>query len=352
MRPLKVLHIANRGEKKQSRQFYSFQHKVNNGLVRNGHNVLWFSDRDIARGLNPLRSQKLGKKACNRELIDVSGHFKPDVLLLSQADLISAETISTIRTHNPSLRVAQYNIDGLITRNNLNKIHSKAEVVDFTFMTTAGEALKRAAGNGSGAAFIPNPVDPSVEINKAYLSDHLPIDVFFAGRLSDMSDDTDIRNSIGRLTYDLPALNIKISRSLWGANYIDCLGRSRMGLSLSTLPGHYTAEDAGVLEMCSSDRISHYMGNGLLTISNRIFGMSRLYGEECLVEVDSYDSLVRAIEQMMEEPESCKKIARAGHEKVMAHFNARLVAQFMIEVLLEGGARTPYAWPTEVWRSP
>lgn len=60
MKPLRILHVANRAEKSLGARYYAPQYKFNNGFVRNGHDVLWFSDRDIARAASVFRSQKGG----------------------------------------------------------------------------------------------------------------------------------------------------------------------------------------------------------------------------------------------------------------------------------------------------
>ena len=57
-------------------------------------------------------------------------------------------------------------------------------MTDATFVTTGGAALKRFSHANNVSAFIPNPVDPSVEDLRNFERDDLAYDVFFAANAS------------------------------------------------------------------------------------------------------------------------------------------------------------------------
>ena len=46
---MKILHVSNFVQKHNGRLYWNMPFRINNGLTRLGHNVLSFSDRDIAR---------------------------------------------------------------------------------------------------------------------------------------------------------------------------------------------------------------------------------------------------------------------------------------------------------------
>ena len=46
---MKILHISNFVQKHDGRLYWNHCFKINNGFIRNGLNVLSFSDRDIGR---------------------------------------------------------------------------------------------------------------------------------------------------------------------------------------------------------------------------------------------------------------------------------------------------------------
>ncbi len=56
--------------------------KINNGFIRNNHEVFWFSDRDIARCSNVFLTRKMGVSASNRKFLQVCRNFQPDVYVL------------------------------------------------------------------------------------------------------------------------------------------------------------------------------------------------------------------------------------------------------------------------------
>jgi hypothetical protein len=350
MKPLKILHVANRAEKKYGKLFYSFPYKINNGLVRNGHNVIWFSDRDISRALAPIKSQKLGKSACNKALIEFCRNFRPDIILFGHADIITAETIDRIRSEQGQIRVGQYNIDALFVPSNIKNIHSKADVVDMTFVTTDGNVLSRVAKGRSSAAFVPNPVDSSIEVHKNFESDRLPVDVFFAGQISHLSASDDLRNSLTRLPNDLPEMKIAIHHSIWGDDHQQALGQAKIGLSLSTVPAVISELDKETFFLYSSDRISQYMGNGMLTITDRIFEMQKLYGEGTLIEVRDYKELIEKILYFMQNTTSACNIAREGWRVAHQYFNEKLVVRYMVDALTGGSCSGGYKWSTKIWK--
>ena len=44
---LRIVHITNLNERHDGRLFFNSGRRINNGLIRMGHSVLEFSDRDI-----------------------------------------------------------------------------------------------------------------------------------------------------------------------------------------------------------------------------------------------------------------------------------------------------------------
>lgn len=82
MYPLKIVHATNRAEKKNARAVYALPYKINNGLVLDNHNIIWFSDRDIARAEAFIPAPKFGRHRCNDRLVEFCRNLEPDLLLL------------------------------------------------------------------------------------------------------------------------------------------------------------------------------------------------------------------------------------------------------------------------------
>ena len=80
--------------------------RLNNGLIRLGHNVISLSDRDI---INYSKSFKdpTGSKYLNNLISETIHNFKPDLLILGHTDKISNETLLE-QNQNINLTIAQW----------------------------------------------------------------------------------------------------------------------------------------------------------------------------------------------------------------------------------------------------
>src|SRR5690606_29628962 len=139
--PMRIVLVGNFNEKRAGANFYATVRKLANGFVRNGHQVMSFSDRDVAREASKWGIGRAGDSHANERLIELCANFRPDLLVLFHADKIANETVRELRRRLPALRVCVVNIDALFLPENVARIHRFAEVADMTFITTAGERL-------------------------------------------------------------------------------------------------------------------------------------------------------------------------------------------------------------------
>jgi glycosyltransferase involved in cell wall biosynthesis len=351
--PMRILHVSHQQLKYLGARNYFFPVRINNGFIRNQHEVYWFSDRDVARCSNIFGTRKMGVKACNRKLLEVCRNFQPDVIALSSADIIHPDTLVQARKVLPNVAIFQYYIDALFYESNLRNARSKAEVVDWTFVTTAGPILKQLAGARSRVAFIPNPVDPSIDVHHCHERSDQPYDVFFAGHMDKRMDTHDLRG----LAYDLirermPDIHCAFyghgqSKSLFGAEFLRALGNAKIGLNFSLRVPGAVSGPGGNIYMYSSDRVGLYLGNGLLVFSTQAFSLSELYGDEALVEVEGPDDFIDKLRFYVENDGERRRIARNGYELGHREFNERLVSEYMLETALDLPFSHPYRWPAE-----
>ena len=111
---MKIFHVANfswfsaKGKRADNlARYYATDRKISNGLIRNGHCVWDFSYRDTARHLSPLaKSKQWGAKSMNDALIMQARAFVPDIILLGHAELITPQTLATLRRHLPDAKIA------------------------------------------------------------------------------------------------------------------------------------------------------------------------------------------------------------------------------------------------------
>lgn len=346
---MKILHVANRAEKYKANRYYGLPYKMNNGFVRNGHCVYWFSDRDIARANALLPSRKFGQKAANRVLLEVCEHFRPDAVVIAHADVIGNQTLAAIKSRY-GVPIIQYNIDPF-HEHNISILKSRNGFVDCNVMTTGGSVLKRYAEKGTRYAFMPNPVDPSIDCLENFRHADLAMDAIFVGQTENFVVESDLRTKIPRLVEDLPGLAIGLKNGVWGHSYLELLATVKMGLNLSIFvsPEGESDGDGSHHYLYSSDRISQYLGNGLLTFAEKRFCLGEVYGPDCIEEVGGYEELKDRLQYFARHDDLRRKRAENSWRRTHAEFNERLVAQYLLEVGLGGTYSHPYCWPTQVW---
>ena len=123
------------------RLFFNTGRRLNNGFIRLGHSVLGFSDRDIQKYYKSINDLK-GAKTLNNKLKKTCYNYKPDLIILGHADLISADQIAELKEDYPNARFGQWFLDPLNRRGpdyerNKERILNKIKVVDSTFLTTS-----------------------------------------------------------------------------------------------------------------------------------------------------------------------------------------------------------------------
>ena len=77
----KIMHITNLNERFDGRLHYNTGRRLNNGFIRNGHNVLTLSDRDIIHNYKSIKDFS-GKQTLQNKIIEAFNNFKPDIVIL------------------------------------------------------------------------------------------------------------------------------------------------------------------------------------------------------------------------------------------------------------------------------
>ena len=75
------MHITNFNDRFDGRLHYNTGRRINNGLIRNGHNVLSLSDRDIIHN-NKKFNDLSGNSSLQTKIINSFNNFKPDLIIL------------------------------------------------------------------------------------------------------------------------------------------------------------------------------------------------------------------------------------------------------------------------------
>ena len=344
---LRILHITNFNERLDGRLFFNTGRRINNGFIRLGHSVLGFSDRDIQKYYKSLGDLK-GAKTLNDKLKKTCYNYKPDLIILGHADLISAQQISELREDYPNTRFGQWFLDPLNKKGpdyerNKKRILDKIDVVDASFLTTSPDALNFLKNKKS--FFIPNPSDSSFEILNNY-KNPCNVDVFFAlshgvhrGVLKSGKTDDRITflNKLVSTTPDIKfdIYGIKKVQPIWADHYFKTIQNAKMGLNLSR---------GDAIKYYSSDRITQIIGNGLVCLIDEKTQYNNFFNSNEMVFYKNVSDLSEKIIKISKDEKLRKKIAKNGKKKYMKYFNSDLVAQYIINKTLDINMKTKNYW--------
>jgi glycosyltransferase involved in cell wall biosynthesis len=328
---LKIIHITNFNERHNGRLFYNTGKRINNGLVRLGHSVLEFSDRDILsnhRKFNDLN----GSKYLNKKLLTVIGNYTPDLIILGHADLIDVKTLKTIKKYYPQTKISQWFLDRMDSnwKSNKKRFLNKIDLMDGSFCTTDPSILK--FPKKKLIYYMPNPVDESFEKLNNYKNKNLKSDVFFAmshgvhrGVLKRGKFD-ERENFLKKLTNKLPNIKFDIygiedKQPIWADNFIKAISQSKIALNLSQgrSSRYYT-----------SDRFAQLIGNGLLVLIDKKTRYSDFLNKDEIVIYSDINDLSKKIEKYSNNDALRQKIAKKGRDKYFKFFNSTIVAEFII----------------------
>ena len=345
---LRVLHITNFNERLDGRLFFNTGRRINNGLIRLGHSVLGFSDRDIQKYYKSLRDIK-GSKTLNEKLRKTCYNYKPDLIILGHADLISSDQIGELKDDYPDTRFSQWFLDPLNKNGpdferNKDRIMDKIKYMDASFITTCPSALKFLPNNKKNY-YIPNPADDSFETLNNF-NKNCNIDVFFAlshgvhrGVLkTGKTDDrikflTHLTNITPNVKFDIYGLN-KV-QPIWADHYFKTIENAKMGLNLSR---------GAPIKYYSSDRITQIVGNGLVCLIDEKTQYKNFFSKNEMIFYKNTNDLSEKIIKISNDEKLRKKIAKAGKDKYLKYFNSTKVAEYIIEKTLDIKSNKRFFW--------
>ena len=328
---LKIIHITNFNERHNGRLFYNTGRRINNGLIRLGHSVLEFSDRDIVSNHRKLNDFN-GSKFLNKKLLSVIGNYTPDLVILGHADLIDIKTLKLIKEYYPSIKFSQWFLDKMDSNwiSNKKRFLDKLDIMDANFCTTDPSVLK--FPKKKSIYYIPNTVDQSFEKLKNYKFKNLKNDVFFAmshgvhrGILKKGKFDKR-ENFLKKLTKKLPNIKFDLygidnKQPIWADNFIESISQSKIALNLSQ--GHNA-------KYYSSDRIAQLIGNGLLVLIHEKTKFGDFFNKDEIITYKNINDLSKKIEKYSMDDALRQKIAKKGRDKYFKFFNSTIVAEFII----------------------
>lgn len=339
---MRVLHIAYQQLRRYGQTRVSWAQKLSFGLIKNDHYLQTFSDRDIAAFEAPLGIRDLGVGKANKRLLEMVDAMEPDLVIAGHCDMITNDTLKTIKGLYPNAVVAHCNNDPLFVPSNVERIKSRASVVDAVFVSTGRRELRQFEGIGARLYHMPNPVDPSVECLNNAERDDLDIDLLFC---SNATEFTQRLQMVGRIK-DVVAgeMNFKTYGSfgespVWGRDYDRALARTRMGLNLNRQEGDY---------WYSSARMAQLAGNGILQFTHSGPRFDELLPAESAVYFDDEADLLAKVREFHHDDNKRKAWAGRCRDFFHREINSRLYAQYIVEASMGVPFSHDYVWARDI----
>ena len=331
---IKILHIFNRAEKIGGRiYFISTGKKLENGLIRLGHDVEGLSDRDIINYNNAFR----GKDVLNKLFLEKSLYYRPDLILMGHVHSIRNETYREIRKINKNLIISQWYEDNLSSNcpdylKNMNSLKTNFENIDNFFISTHPDDVTSKV-NGVNYQFLPTPIDKNIERLNIYKKKNYTHDVFFAmshgvNRGNIKSGKVDEREAFIRkviqsnknIKFDI--YGFKQRNPVWSESFYNAISNSYMAININRGKSK---------KYSSSNRIGSLMGNGLLTFMDAEKKFQDFFNDNEMIFFNNVKELTEKLNYYKRNPNKAKKIAMNGQKKYFKLFNGTDVANYIVK---------------------
>ena len=330
MSVLKILIVGNFTDKPKREWYLGDQYALMHGLIKLGHCVINFGDRQYAH-----HYWYRSRKKTNQHFLQLVRDFKPNVIFFIHADKITLETCLSIKEFLPQCKLIQWNVDALWLDHNRQRILKYHQAMDTSFVTTAGTLLEDLQKQSPHIAFVPNMVDENIHYHhndKKTSMDALYDIIFTIGAGHDQRNFTDFEgngDAFATLLYEKLPQHIRkyfagshYHPNMIGSAYDNILSQSIMGINISRY-GHYY--------LYSSNRLAHLMGNGLLAFVDSNNGLQDLFNDNEMIFVSSQHELCDKIVFYAKHDVQRQKIAHLGKKAYHKYYNSKIIADYMLK---------------------
>ncbi len=345
LKPLRILLVANLDRRRLHATFYNVDSKLHTGLLRAGHHVIAFSDRDVSREASPLvLSSRFGGIAkMRRRLIQTASHYRPDLVLFGHVDRVDATTMRAIRKGVPEAVLAQFNVDAVFNAHSMKRFCARMREVDISFITTAGLGSLSLPERRCGPVhFFPNPVDSSIEVARVFekARDVLPYDGQFLGTPNKTRDD-----QIVALLTLLPGgyrfrSNAHGPRRLRSIEFLDALAQA------ACMPNLAHDDTKPVPLLYSSDRIAQSLGQGVSVLTATSAGLAGIY-DDGVMEFESREHLVELMIYLWRNDHARRQLGERGWRIAHERTASPRVAKYLVEAAFGRQFSESYGWPVD-----
>ncbi len=334
---LKILHIYNRAEKIGSRiYFISTGKKIENGLVRLGHDVEGVSDRDILSYNSGIPNFK-NIKFLNTILLKKSYYYKPDLILLGHVNTITPKSFELIKKFNKNIIISQWYEDNISPtgpdyERNSNNLKTNFKYLDHFFISTHPDDIKN-KNKKINYHFLPTPADRNIEKLNVYNNLSFTHDVFFAMshgvnrgslKFGKIDERETILNKLIKLNDNIKfdIYGYKDRFPVWSESFYDAISKCSMALNLNRGKSK---------KFSCSNRIASLMGNGLLTFMDNEKQFDHFFTDKEIIFYENEMDLIEKLNYYKINKNKRISIARNGQRKYFRLFNELNIAEYIVK---------------------
>ena len=347
---LKIIHISNFGQRQANRLYnISIAKKITNGLIRNGHDVIDISDRDVVRLNRGLKNINKGMDYFNNLLLETIDNYKPDGIMLGHVNNLNEKTLEIIKSKHKNIRLGQWFEDNLSSYGpdpftNKNNFIKHIDYLDHNFVTS--DPINLGLNKKYKCSYMPIPVDKNIEYLKCYQNKYPIKDLFFTmshgvnkGVLK--RNKIDVREPfVKELVSSNPDIIFDIygyenNQPIWSNDFYDALYKSKMALNLSRINN---------VKYYSSNRIASLIGNGILTFIDRNTKLNDFFSNDEVVFYKNIKDLSEKIKYYKENNSKRIEIAKKGKEKYFNIFNNEIIADYICSRLFNRKVKRNISW--------
>jgi len=333
---LKILNISNFGNRQFNRLYYiSIAKKLANGFIRNGHDVINVSDRDVGKFNKSLGDFK-GKKYLNTMIYETAKNYKPDLILLGHSYGIQNETIEKIKDYSKKTIISQWFEDHLADTgpdfsSNRKKLLKYDDFITSNFITTHPSTLNFLKKK-KNFHYLPIPVDRNIEKLKIYENKNQICDVFFSmshgvnrGKLKRDKEDerhnfiTDLITQCPNIIFDI--YGYKNREPVWAEDFYKVIVNSKMALNLTR---------GKPIKYLTSNRIASLIGNGLLTFIDKKTKLDNFFNKNEVIFYSGLQDLAEKINRFKGDDKARMKIAKNGRKRYFELFECQKISDYII----------------------
>ena len=339
----KVLHVGNFGLKVNHRLFnISIAHKISNGLIRNGHDVINFDYRNSNFKL--FQSYDVDQK-----ITEIVNNYQPDLVLFGHNNVLKRNTLLNLK-EKFNCKTAIWYEDHVIKgdpnyKNNISLLEKNNDLIDEYFITTSPDIIKTKINNKK-INFLPIPVDPNIE-NENFYEINKTKDLFFAlshgvnyGKLKKNTNDerSIFINELLRISnnkFNFHFLGLFNEEPKWNYEFNKEISISKTALNLSR---------GGPSKYCSSNRIATLMGNGILPFIDEKIKYQDFFNNDEIEIYKNPKDLITKLDNIKSNNKMLIKRSKNAKKSYFNYFANTIVAESIIFKLFNTSKKHKYVW--------